>query len=478
MLNQISVPASLAQESGTWQQPVQLIRGGANNSDESIHFVAPVMVADVWGTAHAFWESWRTSGPEGVVVDGSIFYARYDNFGWTEPVDIFHSNHRLWMPQVAVDYQGWLHFIWEGTGGFIMYTTASVMEAHNLHSWSTPEQLASSSRVRLGEAMKSMVATPEGDVHIVYCADDYIEHLHRTEQGQWSPPRIVQYSDFGNCGTINLALDETGSLHLVYTLSMGVETGSNIFYTRSDDNGQTWSNPFEIAAWRPDFDRGYGPSNPSIIAAGQEVHIVWLGFPRTQRWHRWSADQGQSWNKPSLVSPSPPMILRTNPPALILTSSGMLHMVSIAGLGQEAIEKVYYATWQNGAWSPLQEVYHEADERAALALTNGNVLHLIWDNDEGGARSIWATNKTLAESYQSPAEPPEPPPFREQASLTAATVASPVTTSLELKEEAAANNVTFDRNRPAVTSSPSSPFLLAFLVSCLVIIVGLFLGRK
>lgn len=472
-LNESLLSTSQAQESTDWQSPVELIRGSSVDSNQTIHYIAPVMVADVWGTAHAFWDSWYEDNATGNTVGGSIFYAYNDGYGWSEPVDIFHNNRRLWLPQAAVDQQGLLHLIWEdNSGGPIMYARTPALNASDLHSWSEP-QLVTATRVRAGESMKSIVATPAGEVHVAYCTEDRIEHIRLTEQNQWSVPVMVQQSDSDSCAAVRIAVDEAERLHLVYQLPMsGI---GRIFYAHSDDKGQSWSEPFEIASWVPEFDSGYSPSNPTITTSSSEVHIVWLGFPRTQRWHRWSADGGETWSSPAEVSQSPVLTLRTNPPALQTTQSGILHMVTVGSLvGQgDLLEEVYYATWQDGVWSPLQKIHHEADERAALTLVNGNQLHLIWDNDEGNGRSIWTSMRTLPEATIPPQEVSPISLSVANDQQMATTTPTPFATEVINSESRPDFNT-----EPPPTSSRSNSLLLSFIVALFVILLGIVAQRK
>lgn len=404
-----------------WQPPTRLAVAASNNGEGESVVITPVIVADDWGNAHAFWQG--SNSDSSGMLDSSIYYARWDTAGWSQPVEIFLASRRfIQLPQAAADSQGLLHLIWEdGTGGALMYAHAPVTSAGDARAWSSPERIGEFGKFT-GEVTNSLVVAPSGELHVVYCAgseNPSVVHTYLSDQGQWSQPVTVQAGSGDHC-RVSVARDGRGRLHLLYALSMR----GGIFYSQSDDQGASWSSPLEIADWKPDFQGEYFPTFPGIVTSGDTVHIVWLGYPRNMRWHQWSSDRGATWSAPVQISPD--LALSTDVPALVVDGAGVLHLVSVGSL-QAGGPRPYYARWQAGTWSPLTEVYKEADERAALAMTTNGTLHLIWDNHANNQWSIMASSLALGSAGAPLSEAALPPP---SPTAVAGTIATPVTRPL------------------------------------------------
>lgn len=115
-----------------------------------------------------------------------------------------------------------------------------------------------------------------------------------------------------------------------------------IYYKRSLDNGATW-----------DADRllssGQGPLfavRPSLMAAGNAVHVVWFEFQdfAADIYHRSSQDGGSSWGEPRNLSRGFPNAAR---------------IPSIATAGElERPHVVWYDTRHSDASGPRTEIYY------------------------------------------------------------------------------------------------------------------------
>ena len=103
--------------------------------------------------------------------------------------------------------------------------------------------------------------------------------------------------NFGN----SLAVDGGGQLHAVWT--EGSATSASVAYTRSSDNGATWSAPglFGTGAIPAGFQSTLGPR---VAASGSDIYIAWSGtyegYPRIYLIH--SANAGQTFTAPVAVS--------------------------------------------------------------------------------------------------------------------------------------------------------------------------------
>jgi hypothetical protein len=146
-------------------------------------------------------------------------------------------------------------------------------------------------------------------------------------------------------------------------------------YARSDDGGDTWSEPVEIDnAARPDYILGYGPTLIDVETHGEdEVHLIWDGAPTVERNHVWSADGGNTWSERTLLFPEITNVGRAGWNDMVFDSAGILHAVA---LGQP-----WHASWSKGAWSKSDAIGQGfSAESMRLAQGLGNQLHVVWVN--------------------------------------------------------------------------------------------------
>ncbi len=107
--------------------------------------------------------------------------------------------------------------------------------------------------------------------------------------------------------------DEGGVVHLLFCLEY-----ARCFYTRSQDEGATWSDPKEITAtfdkFRPDYDwkvLATGPGHGIALRAGRLVVPVWISTGTGGHAHRpsvasviYSDDHGAAWRRGDIAGPN------------------------------------------------------------------------------------------------------------------------------------------------------------------------------
>jgi hypothetical protein len=424
----IGISVTRAQGGGTWTPPVLISRGVMNASVIPARVSYPILAADMWGGVHAFWSAVFDEDAE---IGDTLFYSFWDGTAWSTPLDVLYTPGKLiWLPKVAVDSKGWLHLVWmEGAVGQVWYVYVPVAEAGAVRAWPVPQ------RVGDGRVSGISVAVDMDDnVHLLYCGTGKYQGVYHTSSADgtsWLTPVHVGETDVENpeC-RLGQAVDARGRLHVVWGQSLG-QIGP-IYYARSEDGGRSWLPPLEVDRKDEKYFGEYAPGRPNILAIGpDEVHLVWFGAPAGQRWHQWSADGGRTW------SPAQPISTRVRgfmePPALVADSAGTLHLVS-QGWIDDGPSGTFYTYWRNGRWSTLSLIDenvkykgsyspHGGGEFAALAVTGGNTLHVVW---EVGLAEIWASSLAV----DAPDVPPCPQPTLEtgpidRAASTGAVIATP-----------------------------------------------------
>lgn len=219
--------------------------------------------------------------------------------------------------------------------------------------------------------------------------ENHVSHIWSVDGENWSSPdRILDISSRYNDIAPRLAIDERNRLHVVVG-EMG--TGTAVYYSQSSDNGQSWSYPLVIDSRDSRFYGDYGPAWINVITRGSdEVHLVWDGAPSGQRWHQWSDDGGNTWQKPEQISSEVRGLTGSN--ALGVDGTGRLHLFSMGITGSAP----YYASWWNGSWSSMDPIASQGwdGEGPTLAIA-GNSLVVAWWNCNQDTVEIWTSMKKI-----------------------------------------------------------------------------------
>ena len=189
-------------------------------------------------------------------------------------------------PAIAA-YWLYVHAVWvDNVSGAteLYYKKSTDMGA----TWSSPMRLT------WGGAIPVMpsIAVNGTTVHIVYIQSDEIIYRRSVDNGAtWSRTQITWGMDVLG---VNMAV--CGSfIHLAVHAWPGM-LGSypGVYYKRSTDNGVTWSIPTKLGDCSYDF--------PVITASGVNVHVVYtnevLHWGHRDMYYRRSTNNGAIWNAP------------------------------------------------------------------------------------------------------------------------------------------------------------------------------------
>jgi len=344
------------------------------------------MVADSEGKLHLFFPH-QGYGEEG----GTIDYVTWDGMAWSSPVDVMidPQGHTLASVRAALDTEQTLHLVWQGGNNALSYSSVSAAYAGEVRAWSPRRVLATAiggSDIIFAGGTRLCLAyvTWQGTAAVLMqCSDDV--------GATWSLPTTVAISSASEAvpSDVRLAVGLSGDIHVVWTEYTLPERWPPVasFYSRSIDDGQTWTPPLKIAGNR------YGEVGVASVNA-TDVHLVWrstIGGAGT--FHRYSSDSGQTWYA----------IQRTDDgggfsglPAFAKDSQDGLHTVLGSAFvtdfseGAATVWKdVSSPDLRNGAGQPS---YWTHPERAVIAVIRGNELHVVF---ETGFRDLWHTTRVL-----------------------------------------------------------------------------------
>ncbi|MBN1934413.1 MAG: exo-alpha-sialidase [Anaerolineae bacterium] len=126
--------------------------------------------------------------------------------------------------------------------------------------------------------------------------------MHSTlNAGSITWTRIGLVAEFA--AAYDVAIDDAGTLHLAYLRAQHTsDASSGAHYRRSDDGGQTWSEPIAIAQSR--YYRSLLPESAHVrlaIQGTEQVYVTWDDPRLEQALLAGSSDGGATWSEPVLV---------------------------------------------------------------------------------------------------------------------------------------------------------------------------------
>jgi len=289
---------------------------------------------------------------------------------WAEPMNLSHSGIAQ-NPGFVIDSEGVGHVIWQDDLSNFVYT------GFDGNQWSVPETTDLNRLFRLtlpGESggAQSMIYTGPNPVLIAGPGQSTlafwisaggklftskVRNQDFESAAAWYPARSIA----PQAASFAVAVDASGELHLAYVRTISdSERQAGIYYTRSKDNGRTWSVP--VLLYESSYLRrlGEGEANISLAIAGEEdaqrVYVTWDNRPRKQVFLAQSADGGKSWEQPKLVAgPEPDYGLAA--PFNIHVGANQDSTVLVWQSGQPggACSQLYQSSRDSGTtWSPPQ----------------------------------------------------------------------------------------------------------------------------
>jgi hypothetical protein len=359
------------------------------------------LVADAFGQLHV---AVLVTAPDGGREANRLFYIRQVDGRWSEPIDVAAG---VDLPAFEWDGRAGLHVLWRNGA----HVAASPFAPLSAQEW---RPAAAYTRARTG--YPEINAGPDGQLHVLYPEQGGSIFYVRLDQDGHpsSPSNVSATSPARGADWPKLAVDEAGRLHAVWTeLELpGGWPPLGVYYARSDDGGDSWSEP------RPLAGEGYDEINVATGPNGA-VHVAWNGMAGVGgRFHRYSLDGGDNWSETVTIAE---LGFTDGWPQLVVDGRGVVHWLSWLG-GQ-----VSYSSWDGRAWSPLQAIASSAGvpvggERPRLALSQGNQLHALLVGEGGW----WYSRRTIAVPATAAQPTPAPLPT---ATAAPAPSAAPTATS-------------------------------------------------
>ncbi|MEA2054595.1 MAG: Ig-like domain-containing protein [Candidatus Thermoplasmatota archaeon] len=193
----------------------------------------------------------------------------------------------------------------------------------------------------------------------------------------WSQPMCITPASSGVDDPF-LAVDSTGVIHLVWEdFRYG---DSEIYYANSTDSGQSWNAEHRLTTATENSEY------PSLaIDSNDNLHLVWEDYRNGygQIFYAQSTDSGDSWSSGQAVSPSGS---NAGEPSITVTQDDRVHVVWRDNRHGES--EIYYrysidggSTWET-EFRLSQDIYYS--EYPVIMSGRNNTLRVLWHDNRTG----------------------------------------------------------------------------------------------
>jgi hypothetical protein len=442
----------------------------------------PAIVADTQGHFYATWSQATSDG-------GTLLYATaWSGSHWSRPVRIMYtldasadaaSPSELAQPSLASDNNDKLHITWSDKArGAIRYSWVYANDAASPQAWAAPIDLPTPTT---STASPDVAVAPDGDaVYVVYTAPINEQrgiYLVRSKDGgvTWSQPETVfdaVAAKWSAADKPRLAYDSgTNTLHVVWlrTNVLSDVPSRAIYYSRSTDDGHTWSEPLKIGEGNLDW--------PQIVVAGNgQVYLAWNQSTIQNRvapstlwsvWGQFSPDNGERWTAASNV---PGFEQVSGPIGLAADNAGHLYLAAI-GTSANDESALLYAEWNGQSWNERETLglgqNAVANNAAAVAIAPQAGYAVValrewmWHDNSVGQFEIVGTRRNITSKALTPA-----PTFTPQPAATSVSTPTPHQTPTPAPPPVA--NV----KEPALGGTAPSPLILGSVLATGIVVVA------
>jgi hypothetical protein len=256
----------------------------------------PVIKADFYGNLYLIWMGYETG------IGWQIYFSRSLDNGetWRAGERISENFSIASTPMIAIDRNNSVHAVWEGwyyrlPGIFHRYTT------DRGDNWNAIQLISESNE---GALLPDIYAGKYSDISVTWAQrtrpSNYdVFYAGSPDQGlTWEEPQRVTYQPFSSDSS-TIATDYNGDIFIAWK---DIITGNyEIFFTRSLDGGQTWSNEINLSNNTADSVK------PEIeLDNNGNIYVLWYELKDYQTirniYFTRSTDRGKTFSEPRVLS--------------------------------------------------------------------------------------------------------------------------------------------------------------------------------
>lgn len=172
-------------------------------------------------------------------------------------------------------------------------------------SWQSPVAIGPGASAPATDARPGIAVAPNGAIHVVWEASGDIRYARSSDGGvTWSAPRAISDDATTTQEFPTLAVDAGGRLYAAWLDRRA--TPGQIFLTRSDDGGTSWSANARVDSG-PSTNYRFAPALAARPGVADSVSLAYLrndGVGDEQPFATSTADAGQTWSAEQRVGAS------------------------------------------------------------------------------------------------------------------------------------------------------------------------------
>lgn len=281
-----------------WGQPITVAAGLSELSSLR-------MISDDQERLHVVWSE-RATNSQANGEGNALNYARWEIDRWIVSPDVLVPPSGIVKEMdIAIDSRERLFIVWSGgQSGEIYYSWANASLANSPSEWATPIPLPSIQNV--GSAPEILI-DETGTIYVTFAISlnesRGIYLVKSTDGGNtWSGPISIFNGVAAGWEMVDqphISRTSKGFLHVIWTRNTlpGGSGPMALFYSRSDDRGETWTEA-EVVVEDPTMWS-------QIQGVGESfVHRMWQETRNdlTVIWFEVSLDNGLTWSRPTNIS--------------------------------------------------------------------------------------------------------------------------------------------------------------------------------
>jgi len=364
-----------------WAAPSPLFDEGASSSYGRILF-------DTQNTTHVIWNQVNSIANQ----SSGIYYTFWNGSEWNTPTLISNSTSMVDKKPVAgVDSEDRLFVIWPGgQSGELRMSRAAADKASSPTEWEGPNEITP---VHLTGQSPDIVTDGDGTILLAYAVpineDRGIYLTISADDGDnWGKAIQVFDGAAAQWEIVDNPKITLGGLnyHVLWerTSLQGSKMVSDLYYSRSQDSGSTWSEP-EIVTQEQVVQSDIIGLNEQII------HRVWVTDNSNlySLSHQYSIDGGSTWSDATVLTGFDETVDAFN---LIADESNRLHLAIISRKGT-TLPALQHYIWDNSSWENEEGV-----EQVGNVIAPNSLDTAI--NNLGNFVVIYSEENQLEESHE------------------------------------------------------------------------------
>jgi hypothetical protein len=375
-------PAFGQGEAVRWEKPVRL-------SDPNWMAWFPDVVADDAGNVIVVWAGGTRRGQ---TAFDALMLTRWQGSAWSTPVDVQAVpivNNESYAVRNSITLDRYGDVLATFRVPIILYfSKAPMAQATSAQVWASPRRLSGSGVAYYNE----LGVDSEGRIHVVWseivtapscegCAD--IFYRFSDDDGEtWSSPVNLARSPGHDSLKPHLWIGKGGWLYVTWQESEGLFVGggkpAGVRLARSPDRGRTWREPVWITAT-------VGTPQQAVIGEDGQgtLLLVWRVAEGPGVYFQRSRDHGETWTSPTLLpgfQARPWTQIPYDDYDIAADSLGRLHFAGVGAVGAEGQLGVWHLMWDGTTWQGpfLVSTGRNFPEWTRLAVSEGRRLHLVW----------------------------------------------------------------------------------------------------